>query len=165
MLSELHTGHQGIVKTKQLARSFVWWPGIDSAIERLTCSCQGRAKTRSNPSKAQLHPWEWPSQPWERIHIDSAGPVIDSMWLIIVDAHSKWPEVLRMSSTTSTKLSSTLSEVFSRFDLPIELVSDNGPQLTFSEFRTMVFAIQHLHHIIQLLRVLQKDLLKLSRMQ
>ena len=138
VLSELHTGHQGIVKTKQLARSFVWWPGIDSAIERLICSCQGCAKTQSNPSNAQLHPWKWPSQPWERIHIDFAGPFMDSMWLIIVDVHSKWPEVLRMSSTTSSKLISTLSEVFSRFGLPIELVSDNEPHLTSSEFRTFL---------------------------
>ena len=134
VLKELHTGHQCIVKTKQVARSFVWWPCIDSAIERLICSCQGCAKTQSNPSKAQLHPCEWPSQPWERIHTDFDGPFMNSMWLIIVDAHSKWPEVLRMSSTTSSKLISTLSEVFSRFGLPIELVSDNGPQLTSSQF-------------------------------
>ena len=82
--------------------------------------------------------WKWPSQPWKRIHIDFAAPFMDSMWLIIVDVHSKWPEVLRMSSTTSSKLISTLSEVFSRFGLPMKLVSDNRPQLTSSEFRAFL---------------------------
>ena len=28
-----HEGHQGIIKTKQLLREKVWWPGIDKAIE------------------------------------------------------------------------------------------------------------------------------------
>ncbi len=38
---------------------------------------------------------------WKRIHIDFAGPFLGKMFLIIVDAHSKWPEVVTMASTTS----------------------------------------------------------------
>lgn len=30
VLKEIHLGHQGIVKTKALARKFVWWPGLES---------------------------------------------------------------------------------------------------------------------------------------
>ena len=30
---------------------------------------------------------------WERVHLDFAGPFQESMLLIAVDAHSKWPEV------------------------------------------------------------------------
>ena len=32
MLRNLHTGHQGIVKTKRLARDTIYWPGIDKDI-------------------------------------------------------------------------------------------------------------------------------------
>ena len=33
VLKELHQGHPGIVKMKQVARSCVWWPGIDKQLE------------------------------------------------------------------------------------------------------------------------------------
>lgn len=34
-VEEIHTGHQGIVKTKAFARKFVWWPGLDLEVEQL----------------------------------------------------------------------------------------------------------------------------------
>ena len=126
VLSDLHTGHQRTVKTQQVARSFIWWPSIDSAVEIRCSLCQRCARTLSNPSKAQPHPRKWPSQLWERIHIDIAGPFMGSMWLIIADTDSKRPKVFQMSSTTSRKLWLPSVKSFPGLVF-IELVSDNGP--------------------------------------
>ena len=38
---EIHDGHVGIVKTKALSRSFVWWPEIDAELEALAKHCEG----------------------------------------------------------------------------------------------------------------------------
>ena len=56
------------------------------------------------------------------------------MLLIAVDAHSKWPEVLVMNSTTTSKTITALREMIPRHDLPEQVVSDNGPQFTSLEF-------------------------------
>ena len=30
---ELHSSHLGIYKMKSIARSYMWWPGMDSSVE------------------------------------------------------------------------------------------------------------------------------------
>ena len=39
ILKSAHQGHQGIVRTKQMVREKVWWPGIDREIELMIKSC------------------------------------------------------------------------------------------------------------------------------
>ena len=56
------------------------------------------------------------------------------MFILLVDAHSKWPEVFEMPNTTSRKTIEILRQVFSAYGLPEQLVSDNGPQFISREF-------------------------------
>ena len=119
---------------KSIARSYMWWLGIDKDIENLAKSCLPCLENKSQTAAAPLHPWIWPTTPWKRIHIDFAGPFLDKMFLIVVDAHSKWPEVIQMSSTTSFKTIEALRSLFAKYGLPEQLVSDNGPQFTSEEF-------------------------------
>ena len=68
------------------------------------------------------------------------------MYLIVVDAYSKWPEVIRMSSSTSTsQTTNVLLSLFSRHGLPDKLVSDNGPQFTPDEFKECITNCGILH--------------------
>ena len=103
ILNELHDTHTGITKMKSLAHSYVWWPGMDAQIQKLVKSCAVCQESRPSPCPALLHPWEWPSEPWSRIHIDFAGPFLNHMFMVVVDAHSKWLEVSIMSTITATK--------------------------------------------------------------
>ena len=69
------------------------------------------------------------------------------MFLIVVDAHSKWPEVIPMSSTTAPKTIAALQLLFAKYGLPEQLVSDNGSQFTSEEFAhfTKANGIKHIH--------------------
>lgn len=68
------------------------------------------------------------------------------MLLVVVDAHSKWPEVVIMKSTTTAKTIEKIGEIFSRFGSPLQIVSDNGPQLVSQEMTTFlqVNGVQHI---------------------
>src|SRR5277367_2683252 len=134
ILTQLHEGHPGIVRTKSLAREHVWWPNIDSDIERMTKSCTSCVQASPSPPKAPLHPWQHPQRPYQRVHIDFAGPFLGHNFLLMVDAFSKWPEVIPMPSTTASATIDVLLSIFTRFGLPERLVTDNGPQFTSLEF-------------------------------
>ena len=135
VLNELHSGHPGIVRMKTHARAYVWWPNIDRDLEHAVQTCSGCASTQRAPPAAPVHPWDWPNQPWYRLHIDFAGPFKNSMFLIVVDSHSKWPEVFQMNSTTASATISILRMLFARFGIPREIVSDNGPQFISHEMK------------------------------
>ena len=146
VLEELHTSHPGIVKMKSLARIHVWWPSIDQHITNMVQNCTACQSERNKPATALLHPWSWPDRPWMRIHVDFAGPFQGAMFMIVVDAHSKWLEVIPMSSTTTEKTIAVLRNLFASYGLPEQLVSDNGPQFTASDFGNFMRAngIKHI---------------------
>ncbi|KAL6455440.1 hypothetical protein MHYP_G00004880 [Metynnis hypsauchen] len=149
VLQQLHIGHCGMVRMKEIARSYFWWPGLDRDIEETAKSCAACQKLKNVPQLSPLHPWDWPETPWQRIHVDFAGPFEDKMFLVVVDAHSKWPEIAVMRSTTTAKTIEKLGEMFSRFGYPEQLVSDNGPQFISHEFASFMQA-NGVHHIISL---------------
>lgn len=135
ILRELHQAHFGIVKTKALARGFCWWPGIDSQIEEMVRGCELCGSVRNNPPKVETHIWEPASFPFERIHLDFAGPFLQKYFLIIVDAYSKFPVVKILDNITSQTTIKYCREIFATFGLPKILVTDNGPQLVSKQFK------------------------------
>ncbi|XP_031551682.1 uncharacterized protein K02A2.6-like [Actinia tenebrosa] len=133
VLKELHQAHPGINRMKGLARSYVWWPSMDKDLENLVQQCETCQVHRKAPAAAPLHPWEWPDQPWKRLHMDYAGPFMGQMFLVVVDAHSKWINAEIMSSTTSAATISKLRAMFATHGLPEVVVSDNGSNFTSQE--------------------------------
>ena len=95
-------------------------------------SCQ------ASSSSCSLHPWVWPSKPWQRVHLDFAGPFQGCMFLVGVDAYSKWPEVRVMSVTTASATLDVLREWFAVHGIPEQIVTDNGTQFTSETFEIFV---------------------------
>ena len=112
-------------------RSHVWWPSIDTSIERCVKSCTVCQTVRNSQSVAPLYPWLW-------IHVDFAGPINGKIFLLVVDAHSKWPEIIEMPSTTTQRAIEEMRRLFAAYGLPEQVVSDNGPQFSANEFATFV---------------------------
>ena len=99
-------------------------------------SCSTCAVSGADPPPTVLHPWEWPKQPWCRIRIDYAGPLFGKMYLIIVNAHSKWMEVHITNGCTTAITIDKLQLSFASFGLPQVLVSNNGSAFSSAEFQS-----------------------------
>ena len=130
---------------KSIARSYFWWPALDSELEEKARSCVACQSVKYSPASAPLHPWPWPAKPWQRVHIDFTGPFMNRT---LVDAHSKWSEVIEMHSTTAQKtIIMELRKLFAAYGLPEQIVSDNGPQFVCDEFANFVKlnGIKHIH--------------------
>jgi len=97
---------------KSLARSFVWWPGLDKALEDKVRCCDQCQRFHHLPAVAPIQPWEWPARPWSCLHVDYAGPLMGHMFLVLVDAQSQWMEVKAVKAATSASTISQLRSIF-----------------------------------------------------
>ncbi|XP_064107990.1 uncharacterized protein K02A2.6-like [Macrobrachium nipponense] len=88
--------------------------------------------------KQPLHPWKFPSKPWSLIHIDYAGPIEGQMFLVVIDAYSKWLEVVPTQGYTSKVTVSKLRHIFCTHGLPDVIVSDNATAFVSEEFQSFV---------------------------
>ncbi|CAI2344425.1 unnamed protein product [Caenorhabditis sp. 36 PRJEB53466] len=147
VLQTLHKAHPGMDRMKRLARSFVYWPNLDKDIESLVRNCSNCQAAAKNPTKAHLESWPIATAPWTRVHIDYAGPIDGIYFLVVVDAYSKWSEIVATSSITSTATINLLMKIFAQFGNPETLVSDNGTQFSSSSFDNFCKSrgITHLH--------------------
>jgi transposase InsO family protein len=134
VLSELHGAHQGVVKMKMIARRFVWWPSLNSDIEKLCQQCIKCNEFQRMAPATQIHPNPWPAKPWEVLHTDLEGPFLNCNFLILIDAHSRWVEVKQLKKTDAAHVISKLKSIFVQNGIPKIIVSDNGPQFIAGEF-------------------------------
>jgi transposase InsO family protein len=63
------------------------------------------------------------------------GPHLGRHFLIVVDAYSKYPEVISAPNTTSRQTVTMLCKLCAQHGVPETIVSDDGTQFTSREFR------------------------------
>ena len=135
VLQLLHLGHFGMQRMKQLARTAVYWLGIDADIMDLCHRCTACAEHQKMPPKPANHPWMLPEKPWSRVHVDHAINFLGSNWLVLIDAYSKYPCIHPTSSTSTKSTTELLEQDFSHFGYPHTIVSDNATSFSSEEFQ------------------------------
>ena len=74
-----------------------------------------------------------PQFPWQKIGVDLFH-LNGATSLVAVDYFSRFPEVTKLTSTTSPAVITVLKSIFSRFGVPEIVMSDNGPQFDAQAF-------------------------------
>ena len=131
-LQKIHAGHQGINRCRLRAQASVWWPDLSNQIKDMVTSCQICSK-KFVPRCEPLLPSKLPEYPWQKIGAD-LFMLKGSTYLLVVDYFSRWPEVRKLSSTTSKGVIEAFKSIFSGQGIPQTLISDNGPQFSSQEF-------------------------------
>ena len=80
----------------------------------------------------------WPTRPWSRLQLDFAGPFLGKMFLVLVDARSKWIEACITPSSTSEVVIEELLPLFAQFGLPELIVTDNAQCFKSEEFESFL---------------------------
>ncbi|XP_078528658.1 uncharacterized protein LOC144806095 [Lissotriton helveticus] len=131
-----HQGHIGMSSMKRLIRENFWWPVVDKMVDRLVRDCSHciNSDKMLHLTSAPLKPVSWPNFPWQKVAFDISGPFKQlpcnaRYALVLVDYHSKWPEVKFVSTASSQAVVLFLKEVFAREGFPETCVTDNGAQL------------------------------------
>lgn len=85
----IHEGHVGVVRMKQLARRYFYWPGLNRDLEKLASACL--VCKQFNPDRQPKHfvPWPEATRPFQRAHIDFFHKDGVTLFLLI-DAYSRW---------------------------------------------------------------------------
>ena len=113
---------------------------MDDDIVRVVSGCRACNERRNQSANVPIHPWEWPVRPWDRVHIDFCGPLEGMMFLVIIDAHSKWLDVYPTKVATTAVTLDKLRMSFASWGLPRVLCSDNAACFTspvFEQFCVM----------------------------
>ena len=131
---------------KNLARMYVWWPGISRDIESTVRQCRQCQLQQPIPPVAPLHPWSWPTRPWTRLRLNYAGPFEGKMILVLIDARSKWIETVHTPNATSVTVIEEFREKFAQFGIPQTIVTDNGTCFTSAEFESFL-TDNGIHHL------------------
>lgn len=138
VIAKLHEAHPGISRMKALAHGYIRWPNMDRELENAVKSCPQCQRHQKAPVEAPLHPREWPGQSWSRVHIDYARPYKGHMYLVVMDAHSKWMDVHIMHRTTSASTIVKLREIFATHGLLETIVSENGQNFMSTKFENFL---------------------------
>lgn len=123
---------------KALGHSSVWWPKLDEAISEWVGRCETCQASRAAPPMVPARKWEKPQGPWSRLHLDFTGPIQGTTILVVVDAFSKWIEIVPMLSTTMEATIRDLQRLFTCHGIPDLVVSGNGPQWTSAMFQAFL---------------------------
>jgi len=124
-VDQAHGIHQGIVKTKQLIRDKVWFPGIEKLAEEKVKNCLScQAATPKSPLREPLRITPLPSAPWKEVAVDFAGPFPYGNYIMVVtDEFSRFPEVEILTLTSAKAVIPKLDAIFARQGIPDVLKS------------------------------------------
>ena len=123
----------------------MFWRGITKDIINKVEQCEPCHKyQRKAPKEPMLQP-QPPCRPWERLSSDMFQ-FGGQQYLLLTEKYSRFPIIRRLTSTTSSAVINHLKSIFAEHGIPLQLVTDNGPQYSSAEFDGFMttYGVEHI---------------------
>ena len=124
IMADLHKSHDGINKSLNLARTYIYWPGMEADVTDYVKRCLTFIDNTRLPVET-LHPHKIPSGPWEKVGMDYFPDDSGNKFLIIADYFSKFPYIHQVASTHHAKTLMHLRDLFSAEGVLAVVMMDN----------------------------------------
>lgn len=135
ILAILHESHQGMVRTKQLARDLIFWPGLRGQVDDMVSKCSICQQHRNYQQKEQMIPSEVPSRPWSILAMDLFD-CKGTKFLIMADYYSEFFEIRKLGKgSNATKVIKKIKKIWSVHGIPDKVLTDNGPPFSSAEMK------------------------------
>jgi len=137
-------GHLGRRRTAEQIQRRAYWPGWTTDVRMYMKQCDECALYHRGhaPRLAEMTPI--PSgEPWETVSVDITGPHPKSrrgnIYIVtLMDHFSKWAEAIAVRNHTAPVVARVLLDnVFTRFGMPLRLLTDCGPEFESCLFQEM----------------------------
>ena len=134
--SNITAGHFGVKKTfARINRHFLWpkmWDQLKSYV-RTCVGCQKAA--RQDKARAPLQPLPCVSEPFQKVAFDLVGPLPRTTsgrkyLLTAMCLYTKFPEAIPLKRVDNLSVLEAMMEIFSRYGIPKELLTDQGSVFT-----------------------------------
>ena len=136
-----------LVQLVQMAREQVYWPGINSDIEDIVSKCAACQSNRKVAPKEPMISHEIPNMPWTKVGIDLFH-FRGREYVLCVDYFSKYPDMCLLPDLSSHSTIQAIKAMFGRFGIPMECVTDSGPQFNSSAFKEFADSYEFKHTTI-----------------
>ena len=134
IMADLHGSHTWINKAMDLARTCVYWPGMEADVTDYIKQCLTFIEC-SNLPVMTLQPHEVPPGPWVKIGVDFFQDHLRKKYLIVADYFSKFPYMFPVAYAHHFRTITHLRELFAAEGIPMIVMSDNRPPFNGNDFR------------------------------
>ena len=144
ILADLHKSHQGANRSLSLAKTCVYWQGMEADVMDYIKRCVTCIDNVKMPVET-LHPHEVPTGPWVKLGMDFFQDDSGNKFLIVADYFSKFPFIFPVALTHHNKMLRYLRDLFSTKGVPTVVMTDNRPPFNGEEFKclTQEFDFKH----------------------